>query len=166
MDNNEVASFFADTPVNIETNRQLREPQLMAYKKVRAHFRVSGEPCYVQLPVGCGKTGLMGILIFVSLNKWGLAITGAIVGLWVVGDLTLQIIWIMRRPAPARAAAGWRSLYRTQAPPEPLYPADQNRRRSPDFSLALTPRRQADGRHWQRQRPPCSSLRRAVLRNL
>jgi DNA repair protein RadD len=64
MDNPEIARFFAETAVNIWHNACLREPQIDGYFAVRDHFSQSGEPCYVQLPVGCGKTGLMGLTPF------------------------------------------------------------------------------------------------------
>lgn len=50
--------------VAIWQNPNLREPQIEGYFAVRDHFRKSAEPGYVQLPVGCGKTGLMGIVPF------------------------------------------------------------------------------------------------------
>ncbi len=64
MDNQEIAAFFRDTQVNIEGNRALREPQRDAYRKTREHFAESTTAGYVQLPVGCGKTGLMGVTPF------------------------------------------------------------------------------------------------------
>jgi DNA repair protein RadD len=64
MDNNEIARFFAETKVNIWQNASLREPQIEGYFAIRDHFATSNAPCYVQLPVGCGKTGLMGLTPF------------------------------------------------------------------------------------------------------
>jgi DNA repair protein RadD len=64
MDNEAIAEFFASTPVHIHGNSSLREPQKEGYRAIAQHFEMSGEPCYVQLPVGSGKTGLIGITPF------------------------------------------------------------------------------------------------------
>lgn len=64
MDNNEIERFFRETKVTIWHNPSLREPQIDGYFAVRDHFQNSDDPCYVQLPVGCGKTGLMGLTPF------------------------------------------------------------------------------------------------------
>lgn len=64
MDNQDIERFFADTQISIRKNPSLREPQIDGYFAIRDHFKHSDEPCYVQLPVGCGKTGLMGITPF------------------------------------------------------------------------------------------------------
>jgi DNA repair protein RadD len=64
MDNSEITRFFTETKVNIWNNASLREPQIEGYFAIRDHFVTSNAPCYVQLPVGCGKTGLMGLTPF------------------------------------------------------------------------------------------------------
>jgi len=64
MDNQEVAKFFATTKAAIMANEQLRDPQREGFNAVAEHFAKSNAPCYVQLPVGCGKTGLMAIMPF------------------------------------------------------------------------------------------------------
>ena len=64
MDNKDIGDFFSDTEVSIWHNQLLREPQMEGYFAIRGHFSVSEEHCYVQLPVGCGKTGLMGLSPF------------------------------------------------------------------------------------------------------
>ena len=64
MENKDIERFFADTEVSIWQNPSLREPQVEGYFAIRDHFKHSDEPCYVQLPVGCGKTGLMGLTPF------------------------------------------------------------------------------------------------------
>lgn len=56
--------LFSTSVANIETNDQLREPQREAHKKVREHFNNGTQPAIIQIPVGCGKTGLMAILPF------------------------------------------------------------------------------------------------------
>lgn len=68
MDNEEIKRFFRDTHVCIWENPSLREPQMEGYFAIRDHLRHSDEPCYVQLPVGCGKTGLMGMTPFGIAN--------------------------------------------------------------------------------------------------
>lgn len=57
-------SLFAKAVANIETNDRLREPQREAHKKVREHFQQSTQPAILQIPVGCGKTGLIATLPF------------------------------------------------------------------------------------------------------
>ncbi len=64
MDNKEIDGFFHNTAVQIWGNPSLREPQIDGYFAIREHFQESHDPCYVQLPVGCGKTGLMGLTPF------------------------------------------------------------------------------------------------------
>jgi DNA repair protein RadD len=64
MTNAEVKSFFNSTLVNIHDNPLLREPQREGYQAIVNHFEVNKGPSYIQLPVGCGKTGLMGIAPF------------------------------------------------------------------------------------------------------
>jgi DNA repair protein RadD len=56
--------FFSRSIANIENNDRLREPQREAHKKVREHFQQTLEPAIVQIPVGCGKTGLIATLPF------------------------------------------------------------------------------------------------------
>lgn len=64
MESIEIARLFAETQTSIWKNPSLREPQIEGYLAIRAHFKESDKPCYVQLPVGCGKTGLMGLTPF------------------------------------------------------------------------------------------------------
>lgn len=59
-----VAGFFADANAKIIGNGQLREPQREAYEAAVAHFESHSEPAIIQLPVGCGKTGVAAILPF------------------------------------------------------------------------------------------------------
>ena len=56
--------FFQDTPVNIEMNPSLREPQRDAYIQAAAYFQRSGKKALIQIPVGCGKSGLATLLPF------------------------------------------------------------------------------------------------------
>lgn len=64
MENSEIAEFFGQTTVNIFGNSALRDPQREGYDAIHRHFSESTGPCYVQLPVGCGKTGLIGLTPF------------------------------------------------------------------------------------------------------
>lgn len=56
--------FFVDTPFEIEGNTNLRDPQRDAYLAVADFFRRGERTAIVQLPVGCGKSGLAAILPF------------------------------------------------------------------------------------------------------
>jgi DNA repair protein RadD len=55
--------FVVLTP-NIEKNDNLRIPQKEAYFAAKRFFESNLEHAIIQLPVGCGKTGLMSILPF------------------------------------------------------------------------------------------------------
>jgi superfamily II DNA or RNA helicase len=68
MDSREIGELFQETKANIWENQSLREPQIHGYFAIRDHFKRSDKPCYVQLPVGCGKTGLMGLTPFGIAN--------------------------------------------------------------------------------------------------
>jgi excisionase family DNA binding protein len=59
-----VAGFFAGAGAKITGNVQLREPQREAFEAAVAHFEAHSEPAIIQLPVGCGKTGVAAILPF------------------------------------------------------------------------------------------------------
>ena len=59
-----VLSPFQQAAPHIEGNRRLREPQRQAYIALKRHFEDSHEPALAQIPVGCGKSGLMAILPF------------------------------------------------------------------------------------------------------
>jgi DNA repair protein RadD len=56
--------FFRSTLVDIESNQALREPQRQAHTKVREHFERSQSSAIIQIPVGCGKTGIIATLPF------------------------------------------------------------------------------------------------------
>ncbi|MBE7508227.1 MAG: DEAD/DEAH box helicase family protein [Planctomycetia bacterium] len=56
--------YFKDTAANIETNSNLRDPQRDAYAQAVSFFEGGGKKALIQLPVGCGKTGLAAILPF------------------------------------------------------------------------------------------------------
>ena len=58
------ADFFVDAPFSIEENTGLREPQRDAWTQAAAYFSVGGKKAIIQLPVGCGKSGVAAILPF------------------------------------------------------------------------------------------------------
>ncbi|MCD6404682.1 MAG: DEAD/DEAH box helicase family protein, partial [Planctomycetes bacterium] len=64
MTNEEIARFFNDTRAFIQGNSDLRDPQVEGWFRTRQHFRNSSEHAILQIPVGCGKTGLMALLPF------------------------------------------------------------------------------------------------------
>lgn len=57
-------TIFATANADVEANELLREPQREAHRAVREHFANSKEPGILQIPVGCGKTGIMATLPF------------------------------------------------------------------------------------------------------
>ncbi|HJP93589.1 MAG TPA: DEAD/DEAH box helicase family protein [Pyrinomonadaceae bacterium] len=62
--------FFEKSIADIEANDRLREPQRAAHKATREHFERSRDPAIVQIPVGCGKTGIIATLPFgVSVGR-------------------------------------------------------------------------------------------------
>lgn len=64
MTNEEIARFFNTTRPFIQGNPNLRDPQVEGWFRTRQHFRNSSEHAILQIPVGCGKTGLMALLPF------------------------------------------------------------------------------------------------------
>ncbi len=56
--------LFQTANANVEANELLREPQREAHRRVREHFAESHTPAILQIPVGCGKTGIMATLPF------------------------------------------------------------------------------------------------------
>ena len=64
MTNEDIARFFSDTQAFIQGNPDLRDPQVEGWFRTRQHFRNSSEHAILQIPVGCGKTGLMALLPF------------------------------------------------------------------------------------------------------
>uniref|UniRef100_UPI003F58073E DEAD/DEAH box helicase n=1 Tax=Mycolicibacterium obuense TaxID=1807 RepID=UPI003F58073E len=55
---------FVTANADIEANPLLRDPQRDAHRAVREHFADESGPAIVQIPVGCGKTGIMATLPF------------------------------------------------------------------------------------------------------
>ncbi len=62
--NRPVESFFVETPANIEENPQLREPQIEAYQAIYDFFQSGNKVAIIQIPVGCGKSGIAAIAPF------------------------------------------------------------------------------------------------------
>ena len=51
-----------DLDFNIESNDELRAPQQEGYLRTYEHFRAGKNKAILQIPVGCGKTGLAALL--------------------------------------------------------------------------------------------------------
>src|SRR5665213_1506699 len=56
--------FFLKTPAHIEENLQLREPQIEAYQELYTYFKSGKKTAIIQIPVGCGKSGIAAIAPF------------------------------------------------------------------------------------------------------
>jgi len=67
--------FFQTITADVEGNEKLREPQRDAHRAVRTHFAKETEHAIVQIPVGCGKTGVIATLPFGIANGRVLVIT-------------------------------------------------------------------------------------------
>ena len=64
LSNLPLEDFFQTAEANIDENPQLREPQIEAYKHIYDYFKHGGKTAIVQIPVGCGKSGLAALLPF------------------------------------------------------------------------------------------------------
>jgi DNA repair protein RadD len=62
--NRPVEEFFANIECSIDDNPFLRDPQKEAYSAAHDFFSSGKKQAILQLPVGCGKTGLISILPF------------------------------------------------------------------------------------------------------
>lgn len=60
----DVGKFFASTRVFVTNNPWLREPQEKGHAAAVAHFAAGGGRALEQIPVGCGKSGLITLLPF------------------------------------------------------------------------------------------------------
>jgi excisionase family DNA binding protein len=60
--NQPLESFFLNLDFNIETNDALRDPQRDGYLRTYEFFRAGKNKAILQIPVGCGKTGLASLL--------------------------------------------------------------------------------------------------------
>ena len=59
-----IEDFFTTVECEINENTELRDPQQEAHAATSEHFARSNEPAILQLPVGCGKSGLIALLPF------------------------------------------------------------------------------------------------------
>lgn len=57
-----IEEFFTTVEYEIEENTELRDPQRDAHAATLEHFASSTEAAILQLPVGCGKSGLIALL--------------------------------------------------------------------------------------------------------
>lgn len=62
--NKPIESFFTSVNYHIEDNLALREPQREAYLAAYEFFKSGGNHAVIQIPVGCGKSGLASLLPF------------------------------------------------------------------------------------------------------
>jgi excisionase family DNA binding protein len=60
--NQPLESFFLNLDFSIERNEFLREPQRDGYLRTYEFFRAGKNKAILQIPVGCGKTGLAALL--------------------------------------------------------------------------------------------------------
>lgn len=60
--NQPINSFFHQLTPLIDGNPELRDPQREAYQRTYEFFRAGKNKALLQIPVGCGKTGLASIL--------------------------------------------------------------------------------------------------------
>lgn len=67
--------LFQIITADVEANSLVREPQRDAHRAVRTHFISSNEAVILQIPVGCGKTGVVATLPFGIANGRVLVIT-------------------------------------------------------------------------------------------
>ena len=59
-----IAEFFTTVQYQVDDNPELRDPQREAHAATLAHFAASRDAAIIQLPVGCGKSGLIALLPF------------------------------------------------------------------------------------------------------
>ncbi|MGE0421513.1 MAG: DEAD/DEAH box helicase family protein [Reyranellaceae bacterium] len=57
-----LGTYFLDLDFSIDSNQNLRDPQRDGYLRAYEFFRAGKNKAIIQLPVGCGKTGLASIL--------------------------------------------------------------------------------------------------------
>jgi len=64
LTNANIGRFFTDAPAQIAGNVHLREPQQAGHGAAVRHFAAGGGRAIEQIPVGCGKSGLIALLPF------------------------------------------------------------------------------------------------------
>lgn len=57
-----IETFFKSIDFNIESNQSLREPQRDGYLRIYEFFNAGKNKAIIQIPVGCGKSGLAALL--------------------------------------------------------------------------------------------------------
>ena len=62
--NKPIEDFFTAVTCDIDENIHLREPQIEAYQALYDYFKNGERVAVVQIPVGCGKSGLAAIAPF------------------------------------------------------------------------------------------------------
>lgn len=62
--NKPIESYFISVNSFIDENPQIREPQKEAYLRLYEYFNSGGKSAIVQIPVGCGKSGLASLIPF------------------------------------------------------------------------------------------------------
>lgn len=60
--NQPIESFFTSIDFKVESNQALREPQRDGYLRTVEFFKTGKNKAILQIPVGCGKTGLASLL--------------------------------------------------------------------------------------------------------
>ena len=60
--NRPMEAFFLDLDFKIDGNEHLRDPQRDGYLRTYEFFRKGKNKAILQIPVGCGKTGLAALL--------------------------------------------------------------------------------------------------------
>jgi DNA repair protein RadD len=64
LSNEEIAQLFGAADVRIQGNPSLRDPQAEGHAAAVEYFAGGGHRAVEQIPVGCGKTGLIAVLPF------------------------------------------------------------------------------------------------------
>ena len=64
LEREEIERFFFEADVVISGNGRLRTPQIQGHEAAQEFFAGGGHRAVEQIPVGCGKTGLISILPF------------------------------------------------------------------------------------------------------
>lgn len=59
-----IDEFFIKAPAHIEENLQLREPQIEAYQALYDFYKKGHRTAIIQIPVGCGKSGIAALAPF------------------------------------------------------------------------------------------------------
>lgn len=59
-----IEDFFTTVEYEIDNNIELRDPQREAHAATLGHFASSSDPAILQVPVGCGKSGVIALLPF------------------------------------------------------------------------------------------------------